>query len=747
MRPLLSAAILLGATCSSELAPAEPTKTDKPLKTPGIAHDSPPPGALVNVNVRDASLADAVKMVGEWTGRRFVFGGKLRKVSLNIISPKPVTVPEAYGAFLSALASHGLTVVPVGRYLKIVESQGAVSELTPIYGTAEKVPISERFVTRMYRLRHIDAAAAHQVLDRFKSKNADITVYPGSKLLIITDTGANIRRMLRLVEELDHHQVGEKIYIQPLLHTSATEIAALLNEMLRIDQDGARILADERNNQLVIVTSEEDYKQILALVRRVDLPARKGGQFRAIRLQHARCDEIEPALTKVTVPQPAPKGAPAAGEAGLFEGAVAAHCVEASNALMVVSSLRDFAQLQHIVSELDEPRRQVFIEAVIMDVKVKDHERLGLGLHGAGPATIFGEESLLWGGHNAAASVGPPSNLEALAFGVRGPDVPNSSALSPVPGVSIPAFGIALNALATDGDANLLATPHILATDNIESEINIGENIALTTNAPPIPTQFQALPGAPPIPTAQAPRRDVGIILKITPRINDADKVRLEIDQEFSSAAPEPQGTLGTVNVAKRSAKTTVVVDDQQTVVIGGLTREEVVNEASKIPVLGDIPVLGALFSSTSETSQKLNLLLVLTPHIIRDRGDLQRIFERKMQERQEFLDRYFVFDDSLPWEPPVDYSRTNGLLENIRQAQLRIDERRAAHADLAGEATPTHTPVAPVGLPSIAGTGKAAAQPPRPSKPKSRPSRSKRRSRPRRARVPGSTPKRFRIE
>ena len=739
---------------------AKPQKTE-PLKTPAtIEHKGAPPNGVVNVNLSDASLTDAVKMVAEWTGRRFVFGGKLRKVSLNIVSPKPVSVGEAYRGFLAALAAHGLTVVPSGQYLKIVESKGASTQLTPIYGSAETVPNVERFVTRLYRLHHIDAAVVEQVLSKFRSKDAEIVVYPGSKLLIITDTGSNVKRLLRLIEELDRNEVGEKIFIQPLHHTPAEDVATMLNDILRIGDGSSRILADQRNNQLVIVTSDEDYKQVLALVRRIDRPAAQGGQFRAIRLQHARCDEIEPALTKVMTPPPAPTAPTAAGgNAGLFEGPVAAHCVEASNALMVVSSLRDYGQLQHIVSELDEPRRQVFLEAVIMDVRVKDFESMGLGLHGAGPVDMFGQSALLYSGQNAGASIGPPSNLEAFAFGVRGEDIPNSSSLSPVPGVSIPAFGIAVHALATDGDANLLATPHVLATDNITSEIAIGENIALTTNAAPIPTQIPGLPGVPGVPGNQVQRRDVGIILNITPRINDSSQVRLEIDQEYSSAAPEAQGTLGTISIAKRTAKTTVVVEDQQTVVIGGLTREEQIKDATKIPVLGDIPVLGALFRTSTETSQKLNLLLVITPHIIRDQNDLKRIFERKMQERQEFLDRYFVFDDTIPWQPPVDYHRTNGLLENIRQAQLAIDRRDAAYEQMNDDPTPNHETVDPITLPSIAGQGNQSgskASPKRPS-PKSKPARPASRPRPKarpkskpkptRMRAPGSTPTRYRVE
>ena len=191
-----------------------------------------------------------------------------------------------------------------------------------------------------------------------------------------------------------------------------------------------------------------------------------------------------------------------------------------------------------------------------------------------------------------------------------------------------------------------------------------------------------------------APRQDIGTKIKIVPHLNDSDEVRLEVAEEISDTAGlPPVGTLGVQPFSKRTATTQLVCKDQQTVVIGGLMRNQVQRTDTKIPLLGDIPVLGALFRSRSSHMEKSNLILVLTPYIIREQADLRTVFERKMQERQEFLDHYFVFAEQTGYEPPKDYSRVNGLLEEIRQTYVEIDERRRLDDLTRPRAVRTHEP------------------------------------------------------
>jgi general secretion pathway protein D len=311
--------------------------------------------------------------------------------------------------------------------------------------------------------------------------------------------------------------------------------------------------------------------------------------------------------------------------------------------------------------------------------------------------------------------------LSGLAAGIRGPDLANTTNLIPgTTGLSIPAFGVFLNALSTSGKSNVLATPHIIATDNVAADIQIGQNIALQQNVGGGLSNLAGLAGGAGAAGGlgllgglgglgggfAAPRQDVGNKIKVTPHINESNQVRLEIDQESSSPGAS-SGDLGAVTINKRTANTTVVVADQQTVVLGGLMQDAYTTQRTKVPVLGDLPILGALFRSTKTMKKKTNLLLILTPHVIRDQTDLRRIFERKMQERQEFLDRFFVFSGQ-DWSPPHDWSRTSGLVEDIRKsfAEIRDDWETLQNSKRPDVAD--REPTEPLELPGTPKTGVA---------------------------------------
>ncbi|MGK4009261.1 type II secretion system secretin GspD [Sorangium sp. So ce1036] len=706
-----------------------------------------PGGYKVSFNLDDADLPELVKAISNITGRRFIYGGKLRQIKATVYAPEKVTVAEAYSAFLSILASNDLTVIPHGRFLKIVETPGSVSETTPVYGTAAPVPGEDRFVTRMYRLNHIDANDAGGVLNKFKSKDGDVTVYPPGNLLIITDTGTNIQRMLRIVEEIDVGGAGDQLWVQPVHYGSAAEVATKLNEIVDPGRagpggrpgrpgaggTGARIIADDRTNSLIITASEPDYLRVLGILKRLDVPQSGEGQVHVLSLQHAGCKELSQTLNQVLGGS---AGGPAVGGRGaarnappvpgstddIFEGQVKVTCDEASNKLLITSSPHDFAQLRKVIDQLDEPRRQVFIEAVIMDVNVNRSLDFGIGYHaGTTFEALNADDSLIYGGNNPQPSIlGVPTQLGALALGVRGPEIPGSNNILGT-GISIPAFGVVLHALAQDSDSNVLATPHILATDNVPAEISIGQNIPLQTNVGGGLGSLAGLAGNGAAAAGglgalggllgglggiggTAARQDVGTKIKVIPHVNDSDQVRLELTEEISDAGPTLEGALGAIPINKRTASTTLVVRDQQTVVIGGLVRDYTTTAETKIPVLGDIPVLGALFRQRTKKKMKTNLLLVLTPYVIRDQEDLRAIFERKMQERQEFIDRYLVFSDSAAWEPPRDFSRANGLVEDIRQSILTEEERARLEEEARPKQPREHAPVEPVGLPTFSG-------------------------------------------
>ncbi len=712
----------------------------------GVEYEPRDPNYKVSLSLEDADLAELVRVIGQLTGKRFIFGGKVRNIKASIFAPQKVTVAEAYQAFLSILETNGLTVVPHGRFLKIVETGGIATQATPTYGTGQAAPGEDRYVTRMLRLSHAPADEIGNVLGHFKSKDGDITVASSGNLLIITDTGANIRRMMQIVEEIDVGSAGDQMWIEPIHYASASEIATRINELFELkggsggkgekgaagggsgvgDLHVTKVVADERSNSVIVVATERAYMRILEFIKRLDVPQTGEGEIHVLPLQHADAVELTKTLNELVQGSGGSAQNAAAKPAGqtpltqVFEGGIKISADKATNSIVVTSSLRDFASLRAVVDRLDQARRQVFIEAVIMDLSVSRQDQLGLNFHGGGLSDlgIGSGQSLFFGGLNPLETVSPlgsdPSILQGLALGLRGPGIPGTESFS-VTGQTIPAFGVILQALTTTGDTDVLSTPHILATDNIKAEINVGQNIPLQQNIGGLPSTGGAAGSS--LPTgfgfgfgASPARQDVGTKITLTPHLNESNEVRLELAEEISEAG-DAVGQLGVVPITKRTATTQLVVKDQQTIVIGGLMRNRIAHQETKIPILGDIPLLGVLFRQTKNTMQKSNLLLVLTPYIIREQSDLRAIFERKMQERQEFLDRYFVFSDEHDYKPIKDYTRANGLLEDIKATYRALDEKERLEEIMRPKDVLGHSPGEPLDLPSQmrAGGGGAA--------------------------------------
>jgi len=708
--------------------------------------------ARVTFNLEEAELPDLVRLISNMTGRRFILPTKLRAIKATVFAPTKVTVAEAYQAFLSVLEVNGFTVVPAGRYLKIVEATNVEQQTLPIYEDGRTVPASDRYVTRIQHLENVSAEDVTNLLGRFKSASGNITSYGPTNMVIITDTGAQIRRMLRLVAAIDLPRSGTQTWIEPIHNANVVDMAERLLEIFPAEATATKtparktsaakkrgnepvlvgdvaaestirnIIADERTNSLIIIATERAYLRILEMIRQLDIPLEGEGRIHVHYVQYGAATDIASALTALvgatttpaagrrrTAQQRAAAAQPAAA-GSLFEGTVAVTAYEPSNALIVTSSLHDYTSLKRVIERLDAPRKQVFIEAVVMELGIERSSDLGFAFHGgAGDFPTDGSLSIF--GFNAPSSIDITQNdLSGLALGVRGPTIENSQQLV---GFSVPGFGVVLTALAQSGDADVLSTPHIIAIDNTEAEISVGENIPLQTNGV-APGTFAGAGSLGALGVAaqggqdlgnlaglagglgSVARQDVGTTIRVVPHINANNEVRLEIEEEISEQGAT-SGTLGVVSINRRTARTEVMVRDQQTIVIGGLMRDAIQNQEDKVPVLGDIPILGALFRKTSKNKRKTNLLLILTPYIIRDPGDLREIFERKMQERQQMIDRYFVFGEDK-FEPHIDYTRTRGLVSEIMNEIGRVEEEIALAQAAELEPPPDHVPRAPVG-------------------------------------------------
>jgi len=696
----------------------------------------------------DSELHDLVAWISGMTCKRFIITGTIRAPKVTIISPTPITPNEAYRAFLSALNAMGLTVQPAGRYLKIIEiAKGATAPIMTC-GPKRKCPPDERVVTQIIRLRHVEPDDVATVLRNLTKGN--IITYGATNLLIITDTGANIRRLRKIIQNLDVEAQAEKIWIVRIKHAEAADVATKLLEVFPTAEGGkkgstsrptrrinhrrrrpvakastlvnvkggssglavSKIIADERTNLLIIVADERSYLRVRALIRKLDIPVQGGeGKIHIVALANADAQELATTLSGLTGGAGGRSSSRATlgrqsrntrgrtntrssssrgrtGAVALFKGEVQITEDKPTNSLIVVASMKDYMALLKIIKKLDQPRRQVFIEATILEVSLSKQRELGMSFHGGVPIGSGDDQSLLLVGNNATKSIFlDPASLMGLAVGLRGPELANAESLLGIPGISFPTFGAFFQALQSNNDVNIVSSPHILTTDNEQAEISVGENVPFQASISGVPS-LGAVAGAAGAAGFGAglmqsiQRQDVALTLKITPHINEGGYVRLEIDQEINEV--KSIDPIVGPTTTKRKIKTMIVVKDQQTVVIGGLITEKVKEFVQKVPLLGDIPILGYLFKNTVRTVEKTNLLIFLTPYVIRDQSDLRRIFQRKIQQRKEFIERYTAFKD-VDLDAVIDFRHKRGLIEEInRVGRMGEDEAKMRKKALA---------------------------------------------------------------
>jgi general secretion pathway protein D len=551
---------------------------------------------------------------------------------------------------------------------------------------------------------------------------------------VITDLQSSIDRMLKIVDELDQPTLGEKVWIVRMKNTAATEMSQKLAEIFKVEQLGgkrgaaaapaaapgskaravadlamemtiSKMIPDERSNQLIIIATERAYARLLTLIHKLDVPIEGGdGRIHVYYCENANCDELGQTLTAITgvavsgggstrarrgaaaaAPTPA---APAAGGQLplLFEGDMRVSFDRPTNSLIILSSLKDYQSLRRVIEKLDSPRKQVFVEALVMEVSLDKSRTLGASFHGGVPDVgIFGQKSLILGGLDITKTLNPGGlltgggdTLLGLAAGVIGPPIPNIGQTLNAPAsvaANIPAFGILISALQQNNDVNVLSTPHLLIMNNEDGEISVGQNLPFqgaSFGGGAAAGAFGGIPLATPV-----QRTDVALKMKLTPHVNEHDMIRLEVDQEIQDILSPNFNGLGPAT-SKRSAKTTVVARDQQTIVIGGLTQDRDVEKVVKIPFLGDIPILGFFFRNTTKSTQKTNILIALTPYVITDQADLRRVLEKKLKERREFVERFGKQDVVNP-EASIDYRRKRGMLEEINRTAREIEEEELA--------------------------------------------------------------------
>ena len=714
------------------------TQNTEPPNTPAVDRkDIHTNARTVVMSFDKRDLAEVIQFVSQFTQRNFILPERVSG-KITILSNSPIPADEVWNVFLAALDANNWAVYPVGRYWKLVEKKQSSRANVPLFlEPGVEAPYSEQMVTKLFKLRYVEADQMRNVLNQFTSRDSDFQIFP-PETMIVSDLGLNMRRLEKLVEQLDQPGGSEEIHIVPVLYAGAQELAQKLTEIFTAQAGTAgkpggqrqigvvepvqpgqpqpplipggvgagpvqvsKILAEERTNKLIVIAGGKSFQRVQELIKQLDVPSSEGG-VHVYYLENAKAEEVASTLQALAQGLSSAKGrgGPGApgqpqlgagtggGTAELFSGQVKITADKNTNSLVVIASQADYRNLVKVVERLDIRRRQVFVEAVIMEVNLENSLDVGVSAHGGtiidnvsfrgakgSSPLVLGSEL---GGLSSLGGVAGLASLSGFLAGIQGPNI-----TVPGTGISLPSFGIVMNALQSSSDVNVISTPHVIMTDNTEGEITVGQNVPFQAAYSPSSSALSSLATAGTTGTtginpaagllgglgslyAPIQRQNVELRLRIKPQIsgNEGDFVRLEVDEQTEEIASVDK-QLGPTT-SKRTAKTTVVAKDQETVVLGGLIQERTIRDVKKLPLLGSLPVIGWLFRSEGTKKTKTNLLLFLTPYIIRDQGDYRRIFERKMAERAEFVKRFY--GEETGYQSEIDYTRKLGPLSRVRR-------------------------------------------------------------------------------
>ncbi len=675
----------------------------------------------VTLNLRDADLDALIATVSEATGKNFIVDPRV-KAKVNLISAKPMSADELYNVFLSVLQVHGFAAVDKGGVIKIVPDVNAKQdgvEVVANIGTAGRG--ADEIVTEVVKLRHVQAAPLLTALRQLMPQQAALSVHPESNSLILTDRAGNVARMKDILLRVDV-TASDEVEIIRLKHASATEIVKTLTQ-LRSGSRGtqasaapgsdssnmpASFAADERSNSVLISGDKTDRAKLRAVVIYLDTPLERAGNTQVFYLKYARAKDLVPILqgSNRTV---AREGSSSSGSssglsssASSLSGSTSSSSVNSStvglggrqdavvladdstNALIITAPPNVMRELESIIQQLDIRRAQVLVEAIIAEVSEDFAKKLGVQMVFA-PASGTGAIGLsTFGGLLSSIASATASSSSTTAAATAAASTLGDGFHIGVGNVdgSGTDFAVLISALAGDANNNILSTPSLLTMDNQEASIVVGQNVPIVTGS--YTNTGSGSSSTSPFQTVS--REDIGVKLKVKPSISPDGAVRLELDQEVSSidqrATKDSSSGLIT---SKRNVKTSVLAQDGDVVVLGGLMDEAVQDSVSKVPLLGDIPVLGVLFSQKETTRTKRNLMVFIRPIIMRDNVAASRYTANKYNE---FRGQQMRFSQNpLGFAVPGDYPM---LPENLG---YNINIPTATSANVLPTTTPAPTP------------------------------------------------------
>ena len=580
----------------------------------------------VTLNLKDADISALISTVAAVTDKNFIVDPRV-KGKVTVISSRPMNNDEVYQVFLSILKVHGFAAVPSGEVIKIVPDVNAKQDGIPTASDGQPGR-GDEMVTRVVQVDNVAAAQLVPILRPLIPQQGHLAAYPATNVLIISDRARNVERLVSIIRRIDQVSDSE-IEIIPLQHASATEVVRVLTSLNRaapakgkvpgVAAGGQVLVADERTNSVLLGGDRATRLRMRAIISHLDTPLESGGNTDVVYLRYAVAADIVDTLMGVGKVEEQEAGQGKRG-AGSSRGSFDIQADEATNALVMTAPPDIMRTLKRVIGQLDIRRAQVLVEAIIAEVSDQTARELGVQwlFNGAqdssGPVGVINftnSGSLISDIINGAASVADGGTFPAIVDNaLLGFGRTNSNSFNYI--------GV-LNAIASDANNNILSTPTLVTLDNEEAEIIVGENVPFLTGSF---TSTGASDGATnPFQTIE--REDVGLTLKIKPQINEGDAMRLEIEQEISSIAPSVAGASDLIT-KKRSIKTTVMVDNSDMVVLGGLIEERIGEDIQKVPLLGDIPFLGELFTSRTSDITRANLMVFIHPVILRDNTTTQ---------------------------------------------------------------------------------------------------------------------------
>ncbi|HKJ04094.1 MAG TPA: type II secretion system secretin GspD [Geopsychrobacteraceae bacterium] len=629
--------------------------------------------AGITLDFQDVELVDLIKTISELTGINFVYDEQVRG-KVTIVSPKPMSIDDAYNLFHTVLNVKGFTIVPSGAVNKIVSTRSAKEENLPI---EERGSTSEQFITRLIPLKNVDAAEiANTVLRPLIPKTSHVVAYAPTNTLVISDSASNTERLYQIVQELDvSGSDTDIIEIVELKYAEAEETAQVATKILvpktpvRRARSTARnaaqnstgqsedgqVIAYTRTNRLILVGEQEFIDKAKSFIQQID---QKADDVRAgihvYYLENAEADilaeTLNQILTGIKAGQKTTRVATTSTVAkGVAEqetiGTVTITADNPTNALVVNANAKDYETIQGIIAKLDIKRNQVYVETLILELGMDALLDLGVSLQGAGDV---GDESVVFGTSNLNTG---PVGLSDLAPPIGGQSSAPSLLSQAVNGlilggmfnpitttdadgnsITIPALSVLINLSETDTDINVLSAPRLLTSDNEEAEIVVGSNVPIITSK-----------GSDNAGNAvnSVERQDVALTLRFTPQVTEGNQVRLKVYQEISDVAlaNENVGDPNEVgpSIDKRLVRNTVLAEDGHTVVLGGLFQTNQQVRVNKVPLLGDLPLLGWLFRNKRQTETKTSLMVFITPTIIRNSEDLEKVTQRNRKNLRLF--------------------------------------------------------------------------------------------------------------